>query len=75
MNRWSWTFQRADWEPNWWIFIDKTLRPKMPLIMRIFNPSPKARKEKGEAEGPLKKIAGKWMTILKIDDSDRDDQH
>ena len=53
---------------------DKTLRPKMPLIMRIFNLSPKARKEKGEAEGPPKKTAGKWMTILKIDNSNRNDQ-
>ena len=65
---------KRDWERNWSTFIDKTLRPKMPLIMPIFNPSPKARKEKGEEEGRPKKTAGKWMTILKIDDSDKNDQ-
>ena len=52
--------------PNWWTSTDKTLHLKMPLIMLIFNPSPKARKEKKEVEDPPKKIVEKWMIILKI---------
>lgn len=38
----------------------------MPLITQIFNPSPKAWKEKKELGDPPKKIVEKWMIILKI---------
>ena len=43
----------------------QNITPKMPLITQIFNPFPKFRKEKKEVEDPPKKIAEKWMIILK----------